>query len=119
MTRVLLLTLLLLGGCTFERGGAAALKVVVSDYPNDVKQGESFEVLIDVLNIDEPLELNVTAPDGVTVAETIGASFAVLNVSVEEAEPTVQTILIDLASGERRTTVNLGFTVAEGETDEG
>lgn len=119
MTRIVLLTLLLLGGCTFELGGAATLKVVVSDYPSEVAQGDTFEVLIDVLNIDEPLELNVTAPEGISVAETIGASFAVLNVLVEEAEPTVQTILIDIVSGERRTTVNLGFTVTEGDTDEG
>lgn len=119
MTRLVLIALVLLGGCTFERGGVATLKVVVSDYPSEVRQGDTFEVLIDVLNIDEPLELNVTAPEGVSVAETIGASFAVLTVSVEEAEPTVQTLLVDLASGERRTTLNLGFTVLEGEADEG
>ena len=118
MNRILLLALFLLGGCTFEKGGTAALKVVISNYPAEVAQGESFEILIDVLNIDEALELNVNAPEGITVAETIGASFAVLAVSVGEAEPNVQTILVDLAAGQRKTTVNLGFTVTE-ESDEG
>jgi len=107
--------LIVLSACTLQTGGGReGLRVEVSDYPTRVTAGESFEVFVDVLNVDAPLESNVVPPDDLEVQETVGGSFVVLKVNVPEgAEPGVRTVVIELKSGPRQTTVNLGFTVKE------
>jgi len=115
--RVLVLALLLLSGCTFELGGVReGLRVEVSEYPTRVTPGTSFEVLVDVLNVEAPLESNVVPPEDIEVQEAVGGSFVALSVTVPEgAEPGVRTIVVELRSGERTATVNLGFTVEASE----
>lgn len=105
--------LFLLSACTFDIGRMRnPLNVQVSSYPVTVTAGESFNVLIDVFNIEVPLESNLLVPEDIAVEESVGGSFVVLQVTVmEEAEPGVKTIVLELRSGEQQTTVNLGFTV--------
>lgn len=109
------LLLIMLSACTLQTGGGRdGLRVEVSDYPTRVAAGERFEVFVDVLNVDAPLESNVTPPDDVGLEETVGGSFVILRVIVSEgAEPGVKTVVVELKSGSRQTTVNLGFTVEE------
>lgn len=113
MNRFFLPVLLLLGACTFELSGSGTpLEVVVSEYPAEVARGGSFEVTVDVLRVTEPLEVAVTKPEGVEVAETVGPSYAVLTVAVgAEVPPTAQTVTVELRSGEARAQLALGFTV--------
>ena len=121
MKRLFLASLLLLGACTFELSGSGTpLEVVVSDYPAEVARGEAFEVTIDVLRVTEPLEVAVTPPEGIKVAETVGPSYAALTVAVgAEVPPIAQTVTVELRSGEARAQLALGFTVTgEGGVDD-
>lgn len=121
MNRLLAAPLLLLGACTFELpGGGSPLEVVVSDYPSEVARGDAFEVTVDVLAVTEPLEVAVTPPEGVEVAETVGASYAVLTVAVgAEVPEAAQTVAVALRSGEANAQLALGFTVTgEGGVDD-
>lgn len=105
--------IILLSACTIQVGGGReGLRIEVSDYPTRVTAGDTFEVFVDVLNVDAPLESNVVPPEDITVEEAVGGSFVTLRVMVPEgAEPGVRTVVIELKSGERQATVNLGFTV--------
>ena len=95
-----------------DGGGREGLRIEVSDYPTQVTAGDTFEVFVDVLNVDAPLESNVVPPEDITVEEAVGGSFVTLRVMVPAgAEPGVRAIVIELRSGERQATVNLGFTV--------
>ena len=121
MSRTVLATLLLLGACTFELSGSGTpLEVVVSDYPAEMARGETFEVTVDVLRVTEPLEVAVTKPEDVEVAETVGPSYAVLTVAVgAEVPEAAQTVTVELRSGEARAQLALGFTVTgEGGVDD-
>lgn len=106
--------LILLSACTIQTGGGReGLRIEVSDYPTQVMAGDTFDVFVDVLNVDAPLESNVTPPEDIEVEEAVGGSFLTLRVVIPEgAEPGVRTIIIELKSGQRQATVNLGFTVA-------
>ncbi len=109
------LLLIVLSACTLQTGGGRdGLRVEVSDYPTRVAAGERFEVFVDVLNVDAPLESNVVPTDDLDVRETVGGSFVILKIGVPEGtEPGVKTVVIELKSGPRQTTVNLGFTIEE------
>lgn len=117
MRRAVILTLLLLGACTFDLGGRGnPLTVEVSEYPVTVPQDGFFEVLIDVLNVTDQLEVAVTPPEEITVAETVGGSYVVLGVTVPAGTtPKAHTITVALRSGESATELALGFTVTEEE----
>lgn len=121
MNRSLLPLLLLLGACTFELSGSGTpLEVVVSEYPAEVARGDTFEVTVDVLAVTEPLEVAVTKPEGIEVAEKVGASYAVLTVAVgAEVPEAAQTVAVELRSGEAHAQLALGFTVTgEGGVDD-
>jgi len=107
--------LIVLSACTLQTGGGReGLRVEVSDYPTRVAAGDSFEVFVDVLNVDAPLESNVVPTDDLEVQETVGGSFVILKIVIPEGtEPGVRTVVIEMKSGSRQTTVNLGFTVEE------
>ena len=110
--RPLFLTLLFLGGCVIEQQNPeGALRVEVSSYPTDVAPGAEFGVFIDVLDVDDQLETNVTPPEGVRVVEKVGTSFAILAVNVEDAAEGFKEIAVVLKDGSRETVLKLGFTV--------
>lgn len=116
--RTLALSLLLLSACTFELG-REGLRVELSAYPTQVAPGTTFEVFVDVLSVEAPLESYMVPPEDLGVQEVVGGSFVVLRVFIPEgAEPGVRTIVIELRSGERTATVELGFTVVRDESGE-
>ncbi len=112
--RPLLLTLLLLTGCVVEQQNPReALRVEVSSYPTDVAPGAEFGIFIDVLDVDDHLETNVTPPAGIRVVEKVGTSFATLAVSVGDDAEGFKEIAVALKDGPRGTVLKLGFTVRQ------
>ena len=110
--RPLFLILLFLSGCVIEQQNPeGALRVEVSSYPTDVAPGAGFGIFIDVLDVDDQLETNVTPPEGVRVAEKVGTSFAVLTVTIGDDAEGFKEIAVALKDGPRETVVRLGFTV--------
>lgn len=118
MRRLLLATLLLLSACTFDlRGSGEPLRVEVSEYPETVPQGGSFEVFVDVLSVTERLEVALVPLEGVGVDETIGGSYVLLAVSAaEDIQPDTYTLTVNLKSGTATSQLALGFTVTPADT---
>ena len=110
------LLVIILSACTIQTGGGReGLRVEVSNYPTVVGAGDTFEVFVDVLSVDAPLESNVVPPEDIGVEEAVGGSFVTLRITVsEDAEPGVRTVIVELRSAQQETTVNLGFTVEDG-----
>lgn len=107
-----LLTLLLLTGCVVEQQNPReALRVEVSTYPTEVAPGAEFGIFIDVLDVEDHLETNVTPPEGVGVVENVGTSFAILAVTVGDDAEGLKEITVALKDGPRATVLKLGFTV--------
>ena len=110
--RVALVTLALLTGCVFERSPGSVFQLEVSRYPQQVEAGTSFEVLIDVFDIHEPLEVAVTPVDGLRIDETVGGTFVILKVTVDASATLGATsISIALRSGVREGEIIVGFEV--------
>ena len=110
-----LFTLFLLTGCVVEQTNPReALRVEVSSYPTEVAPGAEFGIFIDVLDVAQQLETNVTPPEDVSVVEQVGTSFAILAVTVESGAEGFKEIAVALKDGPRATVLNLGFTVRSG-----
>ncbi len=110
--RIILVFLVLLTGCVFERSTGSVLQLEVSRYPQQVEVGTSFEVVIDVFGIREPLEVAVTPVEGLRIDETVGGTFVMLEVTVDaSATPGVTSIPITLRSGVREGEIVVGFEV--------
>lgn len=110
--RAALITLVLLTGCVFERSAGSVFQLEVSRYPQQVEVGTSFEVIIDVFDIREPLEVAVMPVEGLSIDETVGGTFVMLEVTVDvSATPGATSILVALRSGIREGEVVVGFEV--------
>lgn len=110
--RVVLVTLVLLTSCVFERTAGSVFQLEVSRYPQQVEAGTSFEVLIDVFDIREPLEVAVTPVEGLRIDETVGGTFVILKVTVDASATLGATsIPITLRSGGHKGEVVVGFEV--------
>lgn len=109
------MTLALLTGCVFERSSGSVFQLEVSRVPQQVEVGTSFEVLIDVFDIRKPLEVAVTAVDGLSIDETVGGTFVILEVTVDASATLGATsISIALRSGVREGEIIVGFEVVAG-----
>lgn len=106
-----LLLILLLSGCVVEQTSNEALRVEVSSYPTEVAPGAEFGIFIDVLEVKQQLETDVTPPEDVGVVEQVGTSFAILAVQVGDDAEGLKEITVALKDGPRATVLRLGFTV--------
>ncbi len=110
-----LFLILLLTGCVVEQTSNEVLRVEVSSYPTEVAPGAEFGIFIDVLEVEQQLETDVTPPEDVGVVEQVGTSFAILAVQVGDDAEGLKEITVALKDGPRATVLRLGFTVRQEE----
>ena len=111
MVRTLLALALLLSACAVPLNAPGKLELSVSDYPVSVRAGDTLRILVEVSAPAAELEVNVNAPEDITITEKIGLSFVELSLNTSQGSSGLKEVTVEIISARQAGLATIGFEV--------